>query len=99
MWSSHWSVMSTLYLSLSCFLGALVNSHMPSSAKEAAGASSSAASSSPQVRRVIVFPLLVKNVSLINREPLQGRHTERSRRRRGDGTPRNETIPAIVPAG
>src|SRR5215510_12398698 len=56
-WSSHLSEISKLYLSLRYLAGGLVNSHMPSSAR-AAGARSSAASSAPQVRRVIVSPLL-----------------------------------------
>src|SRR5215831_18170640 len=59
-WSSHLSEISKLYLSLRYLAGGLVNSHMPSSAKLIAGASSSAARSSPQVRRVIVSPLLEK---------------------------------------
>src|SRR5689334_24126029 len=62
--SSHLSEMSKLYLSLRCLAGGLVNSHMPSSAR-AAGARSRAARSAPQVRRVIVSPLLEKVESVV----------------------------------
>src|SRR5262249_60436527 len=57
--SSHLSVASKLYFSLRYFLGAWLNSHMPSSAN-AGGVTSSAAASSPQVRLVIASPLLVQ---------------------------------------
>src|SRR5262245_36460443 len=69
-WSSHLSEMSNLYLSLRYLAGGLLNSHMPSSAKLIAGASSSAARSSPQVRLVIGFLSLKRVVAWIGSEPL-----------------------------